>query len=144
MNSIITQDICYQEDLETLNVLIVDDDKQVSLVTKKMVEKLGHVAVVAESGRQAIQKITENNYDLILLDLGLPDGRGILLVPEIRKFAGDVNIVIMTGNSSWETEKTARENRIMYYLLKPFSFDEMKSIIEHLAMKKARNSNSSN
>ncbi len=117
MNKMISQETSYQEEEHmALNILVVDDEPQVSLVTAKMIEKMGHVAVMAESCKQAIHNITENNFDLVLLDMGLPDGRGIQLIPEIRKIAGDVNIVVMTGTTSWDVEQEVRGSKVMYYL----------------------------
>ncbi len=102
----------------------------------KAIEMLGHLAETAGSCEEALQKISEIDFDLVLLDVNLSDGDGVEFITKIRKISADSNIVVMTGDSSREMELRAREKGIMYYLIKPFEMKELKSIINHLFIRK--------
>ena len=58
-------------------VLLVEDDPIAQLVTKSMLEKFNCVVTIAENGKDALETISHNHYQLILLDLNLPDSSGI-------------------------------------------------------------------
>ena len=113
-------------------------DEEIGDILWKRVEQLGHKVVVSQCQKEALQKITETNFDLILLDANRSNGNGINLIQEIRKLAGDVHIIAMAGDPSRELEQKLREQRIIYYMIKPFEFVELKSIINHLSERKIK------
>ena len=137
MNNTVSYEVQVQEELKILKVLVVDDE-QTGNVLGKTVEQLGHETIVAECYKEALQKIAETNFDLVLWDITLSNGNGIDLIREIRRSAGDVNIVAMTGHNSCETEQRVRVQGIIYYMIKPFELDELRSIINHLARRKVK------
>jgi DNA-binding response OmpR family regulator len=138
MNSTISCEVQLQKKLKTLNVLIVDNEQMGSAIGKT-VEQLGHSVVVAECYKKAFQKTAETKFDLILWDVNLSGGNGIDLIPEIRKKSvEDVNIVAMTGASTIEIEQKIRLPGVIYYMIKPFRLDELRSIINHLSKRKLK------
>ena len=137
MNNTVSYEVQGQEKLKLLKVLIVDDE-QMGNVIGKSVEQLGHKVAVVKCYKEALQKIAETKFDLILWDINLSDGNGIDLIAEIRKSAGKVNIVAMTGDSNREMEQRARAQGIIYYMIKPFELNELRSIINHLARRKIK------
>lgn len=137
MNNTVSYEVQVQEGLKLLKVLIVDDE-QMGNVIGKAVEQLGHKVAVVKCYKEALQKIAETKFDLILWDINLSNGNGIDLIPEIRGSAGDVNIVAMTGDSNREIEERVRVQGVIYYMIKPFELDELNSIINHLAKRKIK------
>jgi CheY-like chemotaxis protein len=67
-----------------MKIIIIDDDKLTTTSLKHSVEKLGHKAVVAENGEEAITKITEGDFDMIICDIMLPGISGLSLVTVLR------------------------------------------------------------
>ncbi len=120
-----------------MNVLIVDNE-EISNAIGKTVVQLGHEAVVTENYQEALKKISESTFDLILWDINLSNGTGINLLSEIRESNRDLNIVTMTMFSNREMEERVREQGIIYYMIKPFKLDELRSIINHLAKRETR------
>jgi len=135
MNDSIEYQAQGQEGHERLTVLLVDK-REMSTVLEKDISRLGHKVVVAECYSEALQKVTEARCDLIVLDMNLPDGDGIEIISKIRELAGDVNVVTMTDTNSRDIEQRAREQRIIYHIVKPLEFNEVRSIIDHLSRKK--------
>ena len=79
-----------------------------------------------------MQKISENQCDLIVMDIDLPDGNGTEMISRIRELVGDINIVTMTDSNNREREQGVRDQRVLYYAVKPLEFSEIRSILDHL------------
>ncbi len=126
-----------KEEHEILHVLIVDDE-DLAHALGKTIEQLGHKAEVAGCYKEALKKIAEVNFDLILLDMNLSNGDGIDFISEIRQSVEDLNIVAMTSDPNRELEQKLREQRVIYYMIKPFELDELRSIINHLSRRKIK------
>jgi DNA-binding response OmpR family regulator len=99
------------------------------------VEKWGHNAVIAGSGEAALKIIRNEIFDLILLDIFLPDTVAYDLIPHIKEQWSGIKIITMTGYSDMEVEKKVRSQGISYYMVKPINLDELKSIIQHMRQK---------
>ena len=118
-----------------MKILIIEDTDQVSKSLKLFIEKLGHSATIAESGKQALEVIESQMFDLILLDIFLPDTVAYDLIPKLKKQWSGMEIITMTGYSTIEVEKKIRNQGILYYMVKPVNLDELKSIIQHMIQK---------
>jgi len=121
-----------------MNILLVEDDPsaaQVMCVTMKKAWKQEVTQV--STGRAAVQAAENQNFDLVLLDIMLPDGFGYTFIPEIRKHQPDLKIITMTGHNTPEMEKRIWKHSITYYMAKPVNFKELKDIIDHIASKTA-------
>jgi hypothetical protein len=93
-----SKDIKPQEDLLAgKHILIVEDNKINQMITKKILEKQKVKCEVADDGSIAIEKIKENNYDLILMDIHMPGISGIEATKEIRKFNTEILIIALTA-----------------------------------------------
>lgn len=84
-----------------INILIVDDHPLVTGGVMAMLKDVDDMVVAgsASTGREALQLVTENNYELILLDISLPDTDGLSLCDEIRKLNNDVKIIGLTSSN---------------------------------------------
>ena len=91
-----------------------------------------HRGVVVDSGEEALQQVRLRAYDLILLDLSLPDISGPDLIPKIKGELPEVKVIVTTETNSKELETKVREKGIIFYLIKPIDTRYLRSIIDHL------------
>jgi len=114
------------------NVLIVDDEEAITDILQTYVSMSGCRADVSLTGKDAMGKVQKTTYDLVLLDINLPDIEGTELITRIQRFLPDIKIVVMTGENTREKELQARQYNIFYYLVKPFSLNELRGLLFHL------------
>ncbi|HEY5510411.1 MAG TPA: response regulator transcription factor [Prolixibacteraceae bacterium] len=112
-----------------MNVLIVEDELPLSREIRQFLEKEGFKCDEAHTGRVASDKIFSNDYDLILLDLGLPDYEGIDLLKEAMKNKSSASFIILSARTSIEDRIKGLDLGADDYLPKPFSLVELKSRI---------------
>lgn len=118
-----------------MKVLIVEYSRSFALKIQKAIASWGYEAESAGTGRHALLKLREDTFDIILLDIFLPDGKGIEFIPEFREFCPDVEIITMTAFNSRELEMETRHYGILYYMLKPFDLGQLKEILDHMSNK---------
>lgn len=112
------------------HVLVVDDNKINLLITKKNIERIeGHSCETTSNGRQSISIVKENNYDLILMDINMPDMDGFEVTKHIRMFNPDIPIIALTALNSSEIEEKAQKAGINQVITKPYNFEDFKQII---------------
>ena len=121
-----------------MRVLIVDDDIQVSSMLEQMIKGWGYQAEVSGTGKDTLKKINEKTFDLILLDIFLPDTQGYELIPKLKRIWSGINIITMTGYSTKELEAKVRRQGIIYYMTKPIQLENLKSILSHTAKRLTR------
>ena len=118
-----------------MKILIIEDAEPVSKLLKLQVERWGHKSVVAETGNEALTIIKKEMFDLILLDIFLPDTIAYDLIPKLKTEWSGMNIITMTGYSSGDVEQKVRSQGILYYMVKPVDLSELKHIIQHMDKK---------
>jgi len=116
-----------------VNILIVEDDKQVALMVTQLIERWGYKSETVETGQDATRKLIEKSFDLILLDVYLPDTDALQLIPRLEKACPGLKIVAMTGYDTAELEREIRKLGVLYYLRKPFTNNELKTLLKHIA-----------
>lgn len=119
-----------------MKILVVDDDDSVARFIGSFIEKLGHYVEKASDGKEALTKFNKNTFDLVLLDIFLPDIKGYELIPQLKKLHPDVGVVTMTGYNSRDLEFKVRKHGVMYYMIKPFEPDSLKSVLDHISNKR--------
>jgi len=133
--------------LQGMNILLVEDNELNQILIRKMMEEIKCKVDVAENGQLAIKKASENFYDFILMDIGLPGVDGYSVTRYIRDKLSPpqstVSIIAVTAHAmAGEEEKCLREG-MNGYLSKPFDknrlFEKMRSIFE--TVKTARPAN---
>jgi two-component system aerobic respiration control sensor histidine kinase ArcB len=106
-------------------ILLVEDNAIAAKVATLLLTRLGASVKVAYTGKAAIEEATQKNYDLILLDIGLPDMSGIEVAQEIRTFEAEKNrstpIMALTAHVGKEEEKTYLDAGINEVLSKPLT-----------------------
>ncbi len=119
-----------------MKILLVEDDVRNAEMVNSTIKRWDHQIAWASTGKEAMEKARKNTFDLVLLDIMLPDVMGYELIPEFRRYHSGIKIITMAGQNNLEMERKTKEYGITYYMAKPFSFDELKSILDHLSRKK--------
>ncbi len=107
--------------VKDIKILVVDDEPVVVRSCERVLKAEGYNIEGVLSGREAILKMEQNTYDLVLTDLKMPEMDGITLIRWIRKSRPDTGVVIITGYPSQDTIKAALELGIIDYVPKPFT-----------------------
>lgn len=109
-----------------MNVLIVEDEKSLALELDEYLSHEGFTVEHARTRKSAEEKIFVNNYDFILLDLGLPDGDGFELLKILKGFKDrDDAVIILTARAAVDDRVRGLEEGADDYLPKPFSLNEL-------------------
>lgn len=112
------------------NLLLVEDDPTLGFVIKDNLEVHNYAVTHASDSETAWQQYMKNNYDLCILDVGLPKKDGIWLATQIRKKNQEVPILLLTGKAM-DTDKIAGfESGADDYITKPFNMQELLLRIE--------------
>ena len=92
-----------------MKILIVEDDPHITKLITNMLSNWGYDTNSASTGKEALKLFSKNNYDLILLDIMLPDYIGYELIPKFKNINAIIKIITMTGHSSRDLEQKVRE-----------------------------------
>jgi two-component system, OmpR family, copper resistance phosphate regulon response regulator CusR len=106
-------------------ILIVEDEARIASFLRKGLQANGFVAEVATDGTQALQLLRLRGFDLLVLDLGLPDMDGFQVLRELRRTDVRLPVVILTARDSVGDTVAGLEGGADDYLTKPFSFQEL-------------------
>lgn len=112
-----------------IKVLIIDDDKSILNILSKILGKNGCIVDTAESGQEALNKLTTKTYSVALIDVRLQDTNGLDLLIEIQNIAPKMRKILLTGYPSDEDRIKALERGAEYYLAKPVSPEKLVEII---------------
>ena len=121
-----------------MQVLVIEDDAITACSIAEVIERWEHHVDQASRGKEALEKTRKNRYDLVLLDIFLPDCRGDDLIQELKRIRPGIGIVTMTGHNSRELELSIRQKGILYYMIKPFKAKVMKELLDHISKNKGR------
>jgi len=110
--------------------LIVDDDKSVRRVFSKGLQAGGFIVDTAETGKEALDKVKDRAYDVILIDLRLPDLNGLDLLRAMEATSRNMAKIVITGNPTAEGGIRAFEEGADAYLAKPVRREELLRVIE--------------
>ncbi len=119
-----------------LRILLVENDEMNIKFVKIVLDKLGHKTDIAINGLEAVNYFKKNKYDLILMDLEMPQLNGLDATLQIREFEKDQNIkksvkIIAVTAYAMETDRQrCIEVGMNDFLAKPFLLDELSGIIE--------------
>lgn len=106
-------------------ILIVDDDEIMSAMLTEMVSRAGHNVSRAPTLSEGLKKAIENEFDVVFLDIRLPDGNGLDALPLIRKAPSGPEVIIITGFGDPDGAELAMRNEAWDYLQKPSSVKDM-------------------
>lgn len=113
-------------DLSGFKVLIVDDNKVNVIVLKKTLDAFGINTYWVGNGKEAVTAVAENQYDLVFMDIHMPEMDGFEATLEIRKANKDLVIIGFSADVTKETIQGAKEVGMNDYFTKPISFDKLR------------------
>lgn len=122
-----------------MKIIIVEDDKVLSLLLSKMVERLNfEVLEIITKGREAISKIEAMKPDLVLMDIMLEDEvDGIDAMIALRKKSITTPVIYITGNSDPINRQRAEITNFEDYMIKPVGFEDLRNTIERVSQKES-------
>lgn len=116
--------------------LVVDDDKVTLELLTFQLQAEGFETISAERGTKGLELVRENDFDIILTDLNLPDISGIEMVKRSKEMAPHTEIIMVTGFGSMEKAIEATKAGAFYYVEKPVEFEELFVLIEKAVERK--------
>lgn len=103
------------------NVLVIDDEKEICLLLTSMMNKLGFDSDFANSMEESRQKLQSGKYEIVFLDLNLPDGLGFHLIEDVEAANPETKIIIISAYDGNVERQRARAEGADYFIAKPFS-----------------------
>ncbi|MFO8184676.1 MAG: response regulator [Candidatus Aegiribacteria sp.] len=119
--------------MEDKRILIIDDEKNIRLTLSHAIEPMGFSVDSAVNGEEGLEKIAENDYDIILLDLKMPGMDGLEVLRRLREISEGVRVIIITAYGTIENAVEAMKQGAVDYIQKPFSPKEIRDIISDIA-----------
>jgi DNA-binding NtrC family response regulator len=117
--------------MEAKSILVVDDDKFILKTFKAILELRGGYSVhTAESGEEALEKFENNDYNLAILDIKLPDTEGTELLAKMHRANPRMMNVMVTGFASLDNATLSLNLGANAYLMKPVTPDKLISVVE--------------
>jgi len=107
------------------SILIVDDDLRLSAILSEDLNEIGYYAHFATSAEDALNYLSTNNVDLILLDLKMPEKDGFYLLSKVREANKNIKIIVLTANVDVESAVKAAQLGVDDYILKPYKFEKL-------------------
>lgn len=108
-------------------ILIVEDDPQITKLLRLNLKLSGYETDSAISVQTAWSKIANEHFDLVLMDIGLPDGNGLELCEKVRLAGNDVPIIFLSARTDEASVVKGIKNGGDDYLRKPFGLEELKA-----------------
>ena len=115
-----------------MRIIIVEDEEELAETLKMGLVKKGYAVDIIDNGKKAFSRISMNHidYDLVILDLGLPDMDGLTITKKIRALQINTPILILTAKDEVESKVDLLLSGADDYLAKPFSFEELYARIQ--------------
>ena len=111
-------------------ILIVDDEKDIGFLLAAFFKREGYEPFYVSTGQEALKIFDKQPFDLVLLDIKMPDIDGIELLKEFKRKRSNINVIMITAYPSIETAVEAMREEAFDYINKPFNLEELKQLIE--------------
>ncbi len=118
--------------MQSKRVLLVDDDPRLTIILAAGLEKLNseYIVETAENGSEALSKLQQNHYALVITDYSMPDMNGLKLAESIRQISPQTQIILMTGHGTDRVRQAADSLVLAGYIDKPFTLEELRVIVD--------------
>lgn len=127
--------------MSEMRVLLVDDEAEFLEILTKRLKKRNLDVSQASSGREAIAAVREGSFDVVVLDMKMPDMDGIEVLREIKSLRPGVEVLILTGHANMEAAVEGMELGAFDYMLKPATINELIFKLEDAYKKKQARDN---
>lgn len=119
------------DDLTGMHILVVEDNELNAQIAQMLLEDKNAIVDVVQNGKEAIEKIKRNSYEVVLMDVMMPVMNGLEATKEIRTFDKDILIIAMTANAFEEDIKRCLDAGMNAHISKPFDVDKLMNLITH-------------
>ncbi len=116
-----------------IRVLVADDEPKLGKLVAEALAGAGHTVKLVGSGRQALVELATSGWDMVVTDLKMPEVDGMQVLAAARATSPPTEVVLMTAYASAESAVAAMKAGAADYLIKPFSFDELRLRVARLA-----------
>lgn len=116
-------------------ILIADDEKNIRKILRDIVEGMGCEAVLAENGQEAFRAATSTSFDLILLDIMMPEWNGVDAIKSLDFINKKPKVIVISGYVTDELQNELKGlHNVAQFIAKPFQLKEVREAIQkHLA-----------
>lgn len=111
------------------DILIVDDDQDVAEMLVEMITRMGHRPESSSTLKDARQKLLSRDFDVVFLDIRLPDGSGVDILPLIKEMRSVPEVIIITGHGDEDSAELAMKSGVWDYIQKPCSLSPMRLVL---------------
>ena len=118
-------------------ILVVDDEEIMRTFLKEVLSDEGYQIDLAVSGRDAVEKMTSNQYEIIITDIVMPELDGLGVVAAAKDLPYEVDVVVMTGYASMGTAVESMKLGATDYITKPFNIDQIRIIVANTIKRQA-------
>ena len=117
-----------------MRILLVDDDDINRFVGQKLLQQLGAQVVLAIDGQSTLMQLRQQTFDLVLLDLSMPDMSGFEVLHWIRHQATNphVVVIVLTAHATSEAEQLSLQAGADAFMTKPFNYQDLLALIQRL------------
>jgi DNA-binding NtrC family response regulator len=136
--SSLDRDILRQEKQGQPTVLVVDDDLDLQELFKSFLKKIGFSRVVVGTAKDAISSLEKQKFDLMFLDLMLPDAPGDRVYKTAKHIDPDLNVIVITGYPNSEVLDRILQISPVTVLKKPLTIEQLNQTIKFLGLSTAR------
>ena len=116
--------------MEQGKILVAEDDESLRFILKKALEDDGYWVQAVANGAAAHQSLTENNFDVALLDIKLPDVDGLTVLKNVKEAGVDTAMILMTAQNTMRNAIGAMKNGAFDYITKPFDLEEVMVLVK--------------
>ena len=116
-------------------ILIIDDEAIIRMSCERSLQAEGFSTGVASGGREGLEMIEKEKYDVVLLDLKMPDMDGMEVLSNIKSSWPDIHVIMISGYSTVDTAVQALRCGAVNFIQKPFSPDTIISAINDITDK---------
>lgn len=114
---------------KTGKILVVDDDALLRDFLNETLNRTGFKVELVSTGEEALEKIKQEDYDIILSDIRMPNMGGMELLATVKKYLPDAKVVMMTAYGTVQNAVEAMKLGAFEYVMKPFSLDEIELVL---------------
>lgn len=120
-----------------MKILLIEDDENLREVLEKRLKEEGFVVETADNGEDGLHLAKEFDYDLAIIDLGLPKISGMEVIQTVREEDISYPILVLTARGSWQDKVMGLDAGADDYLVKPFHFPELLARVNALVRRSA-------
>ena len=117
---------------EKYNILVVDDEESMREFLSIMLHREGYAVDAAFDGAQAVARLKEHQYDLVISDINMPEMNGLMFLRELSRKFPSTNVIMITAYGGVESYLEAMSLGAYEYLHKPVRLDELRSVMKKI------------